>query len=91
MLPKAPRRPSDSQLQQFATNIINGTRPSEGGHRAHSNLSSLASELGMDPSTLLQELSSGQDVSQLLGSNTTGYGSSPTDSINGGVAFDEYA
>ena len=89
--PQGVQAPSDSQLQQFATNIINGTRPSEAGHRAHSNLSSLASELGMDPSVLLQELSSGQDVSQLLGSNTTGYGSSPIDSINGGVAVDEYA
>ncbi len=89
--PQGAPAPADSQLQQFATNIITGTRPSEAGQRAHSNLSSLASELGIDPSTLLQELSSGQDVSQLLGSNTTGYGSSPTDSINGGVAVDEYA
>jgi hypothetical protein len=83
--------PSDSQLQQFATNIINGTRPSEAGKRAHSNLSSLASELGMDPSTLLQELSSSQDVSQLLGSSKAGYGSPLTGYINGGVAFEEYA
>jgi hypothetical protein len=40
--PQGAAAPSDSQLQQFATNIINGTRPSEAGKRAHSNLSSPA-------------------------------------------------
>ena len=80
-----------SQLEQFATNIINGTRPSDEGHQALSNLSSLASALGMDPSVLLQQLSSGEDLGQLLGSGSGGYGSSLTNSIDGGVAFDEYA
>jgi len=82
---------SSTQLQQFATNIINGTRPSDGSQRATNNLSTLATELGMDPTELLQQLSSGQDLSQLLGSDQAGYGSSPTDSIDGGVAFDQYA
>jgi len=89
--PQGVQAPSDSQLQQFATDFINGTGPSQHGHRAHSNLSSLASELGMDPSSLLQELSSGQDLSQLLGSGNSSYGSSLTDSVDGGVAVDEYA
>lgn len=85
--PQGAPAPADSQVQQFATDLINGTRPSGDGHRARSSLNSLASELGMDPGALLQKLSSGQ----LLGGGSTGYGSSPTDSIDGGVAFDEYA
>jgi hypothetical protein len=46
----------------------------------------------MDPSELLEQLSSGQDVSQLLGSaSQTGYGSTVADSVSGGVLVDQYA
>ena len=45
--PQGAQAPSDSQLQQFATNIINGTRPSEAGNRAHSNLTKTWQEIAI--------------------------------------------
>jgi hypothetical protein len=46
----------------------------------------------MSPSELLSQLSSGTDLSQLLGSaSQTGYGSTVADSVSGGVLVDRYA
>jgi hypothetical protein len=59
---------------------------------ASNNLKSLASATGLDPSSLLSRLQSGQDLSSLLGSaGQTGYGSSVGSSVRGGVMYDEYA
>jgi hypothetical protein len=59
---------------------------------ASNNLKSLASATGLDPSSLLSRLQSGQDLSSLLGSaGQTGYGSSVASSVRGGVMYDEYA
>lgn len=89
---------SDSQLSSMATDIINGTGPSSSTSgssstdTAASNLNALASTLGMDPSDLISALTSGGDLSQLLNAGgETGYGSSATDLIQGGVIFDQYA
>jgi hypothetical protein len=87
---------SSSQLTQMATDFINGTAPSGSpsgtGATASANLDSLADAVGMDPSELLSQLTSGQDLSQLLGSaGQTGYGSTVADSVSGGVMFDQYA
>lgn len=71
---------SDAQLTQMATSIADGKRPHGGGHHHHhhvaatsdsgdssqNNLSSLASVLGIDPNTLVDQLSSGQSLSSLL-------------------------
>jgi uncharacterized protein YidB (DUF937 family) len=96
---------SRTQLTQMATSIATGSAPSGtawssdstssspsgSGVSAQSNLSSLASVLGTDPTTLLEQLTAGQDLSSVLsGSGETGYGTSVADSVNGGVAFDEY-
>lgn len=62
--------------------------------RAENNLSSLASTLGIDPSSLLAQLNSGQNLSSLLsgnGNGDTGYGTSIANSITGGLAVDTYA
>lgn len=57
-----------------------------------SNLNSLADAAGMEPSELLSQLTSGRDLSALLGSaSQTGYGSTVADSISGGVVLDQYA
>jgi len=96
---------SSSQLTQMATDIANGTPPVGGGSdqgglfaggatsaRAQSNLSSLASTLGTDPSTLFSQLTSGQDLSSLLSAGSgAGYGSSLITANTGGIAIDEYA
>jgi uncharacterized protein YidB (DUF937 family) len=83
---------SSDQLGQIATNIINGTQPSSTSATASGNLNSLATATGVNPNILLQQLSSGQDLTQLLDSpSQTSYGSSIADSITGGVAVDEYA
>jgi len=59
---------------------------------AQSNLTSLASALGTDPSTLFSQLTSGQDLSSLLSSGAgAGYGSSLLNAGTGGIAFDQYA
>jgi uncharacterized protein YidB (DUF937 family) len=96
---------SSTQLTQMATSIATGSAPSGtpwssdstasspsgSGVSAQSNLSSLASVLGTDPTTLLEQLTAGQDLSSVLsGRGETGYGTSVADSVNGGVAFDEY-
>jgi uncharacterized protein YidB (DUF937 family) len=96
---------SSTQLTQMATSIATGSAPSGtpwssdstssspsgSGVSAQSNLSSLASVLGTDPTTLLEQLPAGQDLSSVLsGGGETGYGTSVADSVNGGVAFDEY-
>ena len=57
---------SSDQLNQIATNIINGTQPSSTSSTASGNLNSLANAAGINPNILLKQLSSGQDVSQLL-------------------------
>jgi hypothetical protein len=92
---------SGTQLAGIATNIINGTGPTGGSgfttsssstDTATTNLNSLASTLGMNPSDLLAQINSGDDLSQLLGSTSqTGYGSTTAKSANGGVIFDQYA
>ena len=105
--PGAPKLSGD-QLSQMATGLINGSLPSppsgmagslmSGSASSHSsgtadrNLSSLADALGVDPSALLAQLSSGSGLSGLLSSaDQTGYGSSAAASVSGGVAFDEFA
>jgi hypothetical protein len=99
---------SDTQLTQMATNIADGVRPQGGpggaghhhghghgggdGDSSQSNLSSLADQLGIDSSTLLDALNSdGFDVSSLLG-QSSGYGSSSAaaSSLAGGLAVDRY-
>jgi uncharacterized protein YidB (DUF937 family) len=77
----------DAQLTQMATNIADGKRPHGGHHHHHteatsaagdssqSNLSSLADALGIDPSTLLAQINSGQDIGPLL--SGTGNGGAP--------------
>ncbi len=83
---------SSDQLNQLATDIINGTQPSSTSSTATGNLSSLANAAGISPNLLLQQLSSGQNLSQLLSSpSETSYGSTLADSLTGGVAVDEYA
>ena len=93
--PQGVSAPSSTQLTQMATNIANGTGPggtgSSSSSTAQSNLSTLAQSLGVDPTTLLDQLTSGQGLSSLLSSGDTGYGSSATDTYSGGVAYDEYA
>ena len=69
-----------------------GSGSSSSAVTAASNLNSLASTLGMDPSDLLDQINAGDDLSQLLGSTgETGYGSTAADSVNGGLFFDQYA
>jgi ubiquinone biosynthesis protein UbiJ len=81
---------SSSQLQQLATNLINGGAPGAGG--AAGNLGSVAAATGLSSSTLLAQLTSGTDMSQLWNSpGATGYGSTIASELNGGVMFDEYA
>ena len=89
---------SSDQLAQMATNIINGAPPSSPGSSssssttARTNLSALASSTGLSASAPLQQLTSGEDLSDVLGSRgSRGYGSGVADSVNGGVAVDEYA
>jgi hypothetical protein len=103
---------SGSQLEQIATNVINGTSGarstgssfgggSPGGvsslgatssTTATNNLNSLAGATGLDPTSLLSQLQSGQNLSALLGAaGQTGYGSTVASSVNGGVMYDEYA
>ena len=83
---------SSTQLQQIATSMIDGTLPSSSGPAASSNLQSLASSAGIDPTVLLQQLSSGADLSELLSSpGAAGYGSTLGGSLDGGIAVDEYA
>jgi flagellar capping protein FliD len=96
---------SSTQLTQIANNIANGTAPSGGGQFSaggsaggvtgagpQSNLASLASTLGSDPTTLLAQLISGQDLSSALsGPSATVSGTSLANSILGGVAVEEYA
>jgi len=83
---------SSDQLNQLATNIINGTQPSSTSSTASGNLNSLANAAGINPNMLLQQLSSGEDLSQLLSSpSETSYGSTLAGSLTGGVAVDEYA
>lgn len=66
---------SDAQVTQMATEIAAGKHPhghhkvassSDAGDSSQSNLSSLAAALGVDPSTLVSKLTSGQDLSSLL-------------------------
>jgi uncharacterized protein YidB (DUF937 family) len=86
---------SDTQLANMATNLINGAGPGQSsGSTAMtaSNLNTLADAAGLDPSDLLDQIHSGDDLSALLGSfNQTQYGSTVADAINGGVIFDQYA
>jgi LysM repeat protein len=83
---------SSGQLAQLATNIINGTGPSSSSSTAGSNLDALSDATGVNSSVLLTQLSSGMDMSSLLEApGQTGYGSSVADTIDGGVAVDEYA
>jgi hypothetical protein len=73
-----------------ATSSTSGTNGTSAATTA--NLSDLASAAGMDPSELLSQLTSGQDLSQLLGSaSQTGYGSTVADSVSGGLIVDQYA
>jgi hypothetical protein len=115
--PKGAPTMSDRQLQQVATNVINGisfapptatsgaersaavsssrgasSLGSTSSIKATNNLNSLASATGLDPSSLLSRLQSGQNLSSLLGSaGQTGYGSTVGGSVSGGVMYDEYA
>jgi uncharacterized protein YidB (DUF937 family) len=96
---------SSTQLTQMATSIANAESPVGGGQapsgissmsgtnaRAENNLSSLASTLGIDPSTLFAQLNSGENLGSLLStSGDTGYGTSLANSITGGLAVDTYA
>ena len=83
---------SSDQLSQMATNMINGSGPSSSSATASSNLSELSSATGASGNYLLSQLSSGGDLSELLSApGQTGYGSSVSDLISGGVAYDEYA
>jgi hypothetical protein len=75
-----------------------GMPPQQGGSssdsdRANQNLSELASSLGTDTDTLLSKLQSGDDISSWLSSlkSATGYGSSTTSTVSGGVTLDTYA
>jgi hypothetical protein len=95
---------SSTQLAQIASDIANGTPPgatspdtttdsssTAASTTADQNLASLAQTLGVAPSTLLAELTSGTGISTTLQStNGSGYGTSASDSYSGGVAFDEY-
>jgi uncharacterized protein YidB (DUF937 family) len=86
---------SSTQLQNMATDIINGTGPSQSaGSSATStgNLSALADAAGVDPSELMAQIQSGDDLSQLLGSSSqSNYGSTVASTINGGVLYNGYA
>ena len=97
---------SSRQLTQIATNIANGTaKPAGspdgqggtslggvGSARAQSNLSTLAAAMGLDPSTLLARLTSGQSLSSLLSAGgKAGYGTSVASAATGGVMVDQYA
>jgi hypothetical protein len=96
---------SEAQLTEMATNIAEGTRPpgpppgafgdaGDGQARVSMNLSTLAEALGTDADTLVQRLTSGEDLASLLrGATGTGYGSSATSAatVDGGVAVDRYA
>ena len=91
---------SDTQLASMATDFINGVGPggstgtgsASTASSATSNLNALAEAAGVDPTDLLHQIASGDDLSQLLGSSSqTSYGSTVADSINGGVIFDQYA
>jgi hypothetical protein len=66
---------------------------SAAGHRnaASFNLETLAAAVGLDPDELLNQVKSGQGVSDLLGqAGEIGYGSTVRDSLRGGIVFDEY-
>ena len=86
---------SDAQLTEMATNIAEGTRPQgppPGGHGAHKadraqdNLQSLASELGVNVSDLLEQVDSGAKLRSFLsGSPYT------STSVRGGLVVDRYA
>jgi hypothetical protein len=55
------------------------------------NLETLAAAVGLDPDELLDQVKSGQGVSDLLGrTGDTGYGSTVRDQVRGGIVFDEY-
>ena len=83
---------SSTQLQQIATSMIDGTLTTSSGPAASNNLRSLASSASVDPMVLLQQLSSGGDLSELLSDpGATGYGSTLGGSVNGGILVDEYA
>jgi uncharacterized protein YidB (DUF937 family) len=89
---------TDGQLTKMATSIADGKRPHRGAHgprggdadgdRSQSNVDSLAKELGINSSTLLDALNGdGFDVSSLLGQS--GYGLDA--SAASGLAVDRYA
>jgi len=83
---------SPTQLQQIATSMIDGSLATSSGPAASNNLRSLASSAGIDPLMLLQQLSSGGDLSKLLSDpGATGYGSTLGGSVNGGILVDDYA
>jgi hypothetical protein len=70
-----------------------GDQTSAAGPRnaASFNLESLAAAVGLDPDELLNQVKSGQGVSDLLGrAGEIGYGSTVRDSLHGGIVFDEY-
>lgn len=83
---------SSDQLQQMATNLVNGTGPSSASAAASGNLSDLSAATGASGSYLLSRFGIGGDLSDLLSAPAqTGYGSTVGDTISGGIAYDEYA
>jgi len=103
---------SEAQLTEMATNIAEGKRrqgppppvggvvagadDSDGQARVSMNLSTLAEALGTDADTLVQRLTSGEDLESLLRGATgtsAAYGSSATSAaaVTGGLAVDRYA
>jgi hypothetical protein len=65
-----------------------------GGHAQSGpsfNLESLAAAVGLDPDELLNQVKSGQGISDLLGrTGQTGYGSTVRDAVRGGILIDQY-
>jgi hypothetical protein len=67
------------------------TTAAEPRNAASFNLETLAAAVGLDPDELLNQVKSGQGVSDLLGrAGEIGYGSTIRDSLHGGIVFDEY-
>lgn len=90
---------SASELTKMATSIANGTPPAPpsslqqgSGSGGHSNATTLAQSLGIEPSELLEGIEKGLDLGSLLGqSGYTNEGTSSQQLETSGVAFNEYA
>lgn len=88
--PAAAAKPANGAptAQTGAEDSASSHAPGTVGH----NLETLAAAVGLDPDQLLDQVKSGQGLSDLLGqTGDTGYGSTVGQTVRGGILLDLYA